>query len=62
LSVLLGDVNNDGTVDVSDVMSLANYILGKTVDNFDVSVADINNDGTIDVSDVMSLANTILGK
>ncbi len=61
-SVLLGDVNGDSEVDVSDVMALANFILGKDVNDFNNSVADVNKDGTIDVSDVMALANKILGK
>ena len=60
--LVLGDVNGDGTVDVSDVMALANYVLAKTVDGFNVAVADVNGDGDIDVSDVMKLANIILNK
>ena len=62
LEDITGDVNRDGTIDVSDVMSLANYILNKSVAGFDVSVADVNKDGTIDVSDIMKLANMILNK
>lgn len=57
-----GDVNSDGTIDVSDIMALANYILGKGVDGFNINVADVNEDNKIDVSDIMKLANKILGK
>ena len=60
--LVLGDVNGDGTVDVSDVMALANYVLAKNVEGFNVAVADVNEDGDIDVSDVMKLANIILNK
>ena len=60
--IILGDVNGDGTVDVSDVMALANYVLAKNVEGFNVAVADVNEDGDIDVSDVMKLANIILNK
>lgn len=59
---LIGDVNNDGALDVSDVMALANYVLSKNTTNFDTSVGDVNRDGAIDVSDVMKLANNILNK
>ena len=61
-SSLIGDVNNDNTIDVSDIMSLANYILSNNEEGFDSSVADVNNDGKIDVSDIMKLANIILNK
>lgn len=57
-----GDVNTDGLVDVSDVMSLANYILGKSDVQVNTNIADVNKDGSVDVADVMALANKILGK
>lgn len=57
-----GDVNTDGVTDVSDVMTLANYILSMNENEINIKVADVNKDGTIDVSDIMSLANKILGK
>lgn len=55
---LLGDVNRDGIVDVSDVTSLINMVLG-TLD-VDMEVADINGDGAVDVTDVTALINMIL--
>ncbi|MBR5727662.1 MAG: M6 family metalloprotease domain-containing protein [Muribaculaceae bacterium] len=56
---LVGDVNGDGTVDVSDVNAVINMILGK--DTLD-SIADLNNDGQVDVTDVNIIINIILGK
>ncbi len=53
-----GDINGDGTVDVSDVTALINKILG-TSDYAD-EVCDINGDGEINVSDVTQLINQIL--
>lgn len=58
----LGDVNGDKLVDVSDVNTLINYMLGKTNDLTNFGVGDINNDGIIDVSDVNAVINLMLGK
>ena len=56
---LRGDVNGDGKVNVSDVTTLVNMILG--VIPKDETRADINGDGKINVSDVTALVNIILG-
>ena len=56
---VLGDVNGDGQVDISDVNAVINMMLGK-VDKVDA--ADINGDGNIDISDVNSVINIMLGK
>ena len=55
----LGDVNNDGSTDISDVVSLVNGILSssETDDSYDV-----NGDGNVDISDVVALVNMILGQ
>lgn len=58
-SQLVGDVNGDGRVNVSDVTTLVNMILG--VIPKDETRADINGDGKINVSDVTALVNIILG-
>ena len=58
----LGDVNGDKVVDISDVNTLINYILGKQSDLTNFGVGDINNDGVIDISDVNAVINIILGK
>ena len=54
-----GDVNNDNKVNVSDVTTLVNMILG--VVPKDMSRADIDSNGKINVSDVTALINIILG-
>ena len=53
-----GDINGDGTVDVSDVTALINKILGTS--DYTDEVCDINGDGVINVSDVTQLINQIL--
>ena len=56
-----GDVNGDGEVNVTDIQSIANHILGKATGTFDVTVADMNGDGEVNVTDIQSVANLILG-
>ena len=60
----LGDANMDGTVDISDVVLLVNYILGSTDTTAAYGVttyADMNSDTLIDISDVVAIVNKILG-
>ncbi|MBR1804355.1 MAG: PCMD domain-containing protein [Muribaculaceae bacterium] len=59
---VLGDLNSDGTVDVSDVNIAINIILGKNDNESLKALADISGDGTVDVSDVNALINIILHK
>ena len=58
--LITGDVNNDGTVDISDYIGVANHILGNTPAGFNETAADVNNDGSIDISDYIGVANIIL--
>ena len=54
-----GDANNDGVVDVADVMAIVNYILNKPGENFNETAADVNGDGVVNVADVLAVLNTI---
>lgn len=54
---LTGDVNLDGTVNISDVVVTVNIALG--INQFN-SIADLNNDGNVNVQDVILLVNFIL--
>ena len=57
---LLGDVNGDKIVDVTDVMLMVNHIIGNPLDVFISENADINDDQVVDVTDVMLTVNIIL--
>ena len=57
---LRGDVNIDGYVNISDVTSLINHLLGGQ-DIINEENADTNNDGKINISDVTRLINYLLG-
>ena len=54
--VILGDLNDDGTLNVQDIVLMVNIILnGGWADS-----ADLSSDGNIDVLDVIQLINLIL--
>ncbi|MDO4970753.1 MAG: endonuclease [Bacteroidales bacterium] len=55
---LPGDVDGNGTVDVSDVTALINKVLGSA--DFPVERCDVDGNGKIDVSDVTALINLVL--
>ncbi len=61
-SELLGDANEDGKVDVTDVMTIVNNILNLPNPAFNGTNADFDKNGEIDVTDVMMVVNYILGK
>lgn len=58
---LVGDMNNDGLVDVTDTSILINGVLDKSSANLRADRADINGDGVIDVTDVSLLIGIALG-
>jgi hypothetical protein len=53
---ILGDVNNDGLINVIDIISIVNLIL---VSEFQTN-ADINSDAQINVLDIVAVVNLIL--
>ena len=55
-----GDANNDGVVDVNDVTTVINYILGKNPEPFNFDNANVNGDGAVDVMDVTLIIDIIL--
>ena len=57
---LKGDVNMDGDVDILDVTTLVDYILGENPSPCDVDACDVNENGEINVIDVTSLVDIIL--
>ena len=54
---ILGDLSGDGIIDVIDIVSLVNLILGGGEYNH---LADLNEDGMVDVIDIVMMINWIL--
>ncbi len=61
-SLLPGDANCDGIVNVIDVITISNYIMGLNPEPFCFENADVNGDGAITVVDVIGTVNIIMGK
>jgi len=57
----LGDINEDGSLDVLDVVLIVNFIMGYDIPTSSQEWAsDINNDETINIQDIILLVNMIL--
>jgi hypothetical protein len=57
---LRGDVNGDGSVNISDVTALIDYLLTGNASGISLSGADCNQDGSINISDVAALIDRLL--
>tara|TARA_Y100001960_G_C14246192_1_gene620633 strand:+ start:39 stop:536 length:498 start_codon:yes stop_codon:yes gene_type:complete len=58
---ILGDINQDSIINVLDIISLINFVLGSDAPTFDEMIlSDLNQDGIINVLDIVSLVNLIL--
>lgn len=58
--MIMGDVNNDGNITVSDVVTTARYILYYNPEPFIFDAADLNGDGKITITDVVKIAHLVL--
>ena len=58
--LIMGDVNGDKQVNVTDVVGIVSYILEDAPNGFVELAADINGDGLINVTDVVCVIRIIL--
>jgi len=58
--MMLGDINQDGAIDVVDIVRLINIILGQTPTSMEAYLADLNSDEIINIQDIVLLVNWIL--
>lgn len=59
-TILPGDANCDGIVNILDVISLVNYIVGMNPQPFCPENADLNADGQINILDIVITTNIIM--
>ena len=57
---LRGDVNGDGSVNISDVTALIDYLLSGNASGINLSGADCNQDSSVNISDVTALIDYLL--
>jgi arabinogalactan endo-1,4-beta-galactosidase len=57
----LGDVNDDGAINIVDALLVAQYYVGLNPANFNGNRADVNCDGTINIVDALLIAQYYVG-
>ena len=61
-SIIPGDIDGSGTVDVVDVVLLVNIVLSSSeLDSATFCAADFNGDGLVNVVDIVNLVTFVLG-
>ena len=58
----LGDVNDDGRINIADVASALSIMAGKSNDKFIREAADANEDGRVNIADIAKILAIIAGK
>jgi hypothetical protein len=59
---LLGDVNNDGKISITDVADLIDYLaMGEEFVTINLDAADVNGDNKVSIADVADLIDLVLG-
>ena len=56
----MGDLNQDGLVNVQDIILTINIILGAPSGGYELCSGDLNEDGVIDILEIVLLINLIL--
>jgi len=57
-----GDVNEDDSISILDIIQVANHVLGSTtLSGCALEGADVNGDGSISILDIIGIVNIILG-
>jgi len=57
---MLGDLNEDGEINVIDIVNMVNLILSYEITADEIQIADMNSDGAVNILDVVLLVNIIL--
>jgi hypothetical protein len=60
--ILLGDVNEDGEINIFDIIAIRNYIFGiSDFDDYTFRCADTTGDGDINIFDIIAIRDHIFG-
>ena len=59
---LVGDVNNDNVVNITDVTVLISAVMTENFANINTTNADLNGDNTINITDVTMLINKVMAQ
>ena len=57
----IGDSNQDFTINILDVVSIVNHVLGDEVSGLQYFLSDLNEDNNINIQDIIILVGMILG-
>jgi hypothetical protein len=58
----LGDANNDGKINVADIVEIVNYQQGNASDKFNFNAADVTRDGNVNEEDIEVIESIIIGE
>ena len=59
-AVTIGDVNMDGSVNITDVIALIDYLLSGDSESIDLLAADVYQDNVVSIADVTALIDFLL--
>ena len=57
---IIGDINNDGELNISDMVVLNNYLCGKETERAVIINSDLNYDNSVDVFDLVAMRKYLL--
>ncbi len=61
--IVTGDVNGDGNISITDIVTVNNSLLGKKpLTGVYVDAADVDNNGKVTITDIVKINNKLLGK
>ena len=60
LRLIIGDINQDESIDILDIIELVNGILSGNITGIEFYLSDINGDEILNIQDLIDLVNLIL--
>ena len=57
---IIGDINQDSTIDILDVVNLVNYVLYGNPNGLLFYLSDLNSDNSINIQDIILMINIII--